>query len=122
MLKGIIKFMVDLGTSTTVSYVTKSLQDRFVPKKTGLVGTCQDASLFAARTAITFKAIDVMDTYVDRSYDTTADACKKVLQAISDIGEANKSKAKNIDISTKTEEDSDNGEANTKDSTETSNN
>lgn len=122
MLKGIIKFMVDLGTSTTVSYVTKSLQDTFVPKKTGLVGTCQDASLFAARTAITFKAIDVMDNYVDRSYDATADACKKVLQAISDIGETNKSKAKNIDISTKTEEDSDNGEANTKDSTETSNN
>lgn len=122
MLKGIIKFMVDLGTSTTVSYVTKSLQDRFVPKKTGLVGTCQDASLFAARTAITFKAIDVMDTYVDRCYDTTADACKKVLQAISDIGEANKTKAKSIDISTKTEEDSDNGEASTESNTETSNN
>lgn len=122
MLKGIIKFMVDLGTSTTISYVTKSLQDRFVPKKTGLVGTCQDASLFAARTAITFKVIDVMDNYVDQSYDATAEACKKVLQAISDIGENNKSKAKSIDISTKTEEDSDNGEANTKDSTETSNN
>ena len=122
MLKGIIKFMVDLGTSATVSYVTKSLQDRFVPKKTGLIGTCQDASLFAARTAITFKAIDVMDNYVDRSYDATADACKKVLQAISDIGESNKTKAKNIDISTKTEEDADNGEANTEDNTETSNN
>jgi hypothetical protein len=122
MLKGIIKFMVDLGTSTTVSYVTKSLQDTFVPKKTGLAGTCRDASLFAARTAITFKAIDVMDNYVDRSYDATADACKKMLNAISEIGESTKTKAKNIDISTKTEEDSDNGEANTKDSTETSNN
>lgn len=122
MLKGIIKFMVDLGTSTTVSYVTKSLQDRFVPKKTGLVGTCQDASLFAARTAITFKAIDVMDNYVDRSYDTTADACKKVLQAISEIGETTKTKAKNIDISTKTEEDADNGKTNTEDHTETSSN
>jgi hypothetical protein len=122
MLKGIIKFMVDLGTSTTVSYVTKSLQDRFVPKKTGLAGTCRDASLFAARTAITFKAIDVMDNYVDRSYDATADACKKMLNAISEIGESTKTKAKSIDISTKTEEDSDNGEANTKDSTETSNN
>lgn len=122
MLKAIIKFMVDLGTSTTVSYVTKSLQDTFVPKKTGLIGTCQDASLFAARTAITFKAIDAMDNYVDRSYDATADACKKVLQAISEIGESTKTKTKNIDISTKTEEDSDNGEANTEDSTETSNN
>ena len=122
MLKGIIKFMVDLGTSTTVSYVTKSLQDRFVPKKMGLAGTCRDASLFAARTAITFKAIDVMDNYVDRSYDATADACKKVLQAISDIGESNKTKAKSIDISTKTEEDSDNGEASTESNTETSNN
>lgn len=120
MLKGIIKFMVDLGTSTTVSYVTKSLQDRFVPKKTGLIGTCQDASLFAARTAITFKAIDVMDNYVDRSYDATADACKKMLNAISEIGES--TKAKNIDISTKTEEDADNGEANTESNTETSNN
>lgn len=122
MLKGIIKFMVDLGTSTTVSYVTKSLQDTFVPKKTGLAGTCRDASLFAARTAITFKAIDVMDNYVDRSYDATADACKKMLNAISEIGESTKTKAKNIDISTKTEEESDNGEANTKDSTETSSN
>jgi hypothetical protein len=122
MLKGIIKFMVDLGTSTTVSYVTKSLQDTFVPKKTGLAGTCRDASLFAARTAITFKAIDVMDNYVDRSYDATADACKKMLKAISEIGESTKTKAKSIDISTKTEEDSDNGEANTEDSTETSNN
>lgn len=122
MLKGIIKFMVDLGTSTTVSYVTKSLQDRFVPKKTGLAGTCRDASLFAARTAITFKAIDVMDNYVDHSYDATADACKKVLQAISEIGETTKTKAKNIDISTKTEEDADNGEANAEDHTETSSN
>jgi hypothetical protein len=122
MLKGIIKFVVDLGTSTTVSYVTKSLQDTFVPKKTGLAGTCRDASLFAARTAITFKAIDVMDNYVDRSYDATADACKKMLNAISEIGESTKTKAKSVDISTKTEEDSDNGEANTEDSTETSNN
>lgn len=122
MLKSIIKFMVDLGTSTTVSYVTKSLQDRYVPKKTGLVGTCQDASLFAARTAITFKAIDVMDNYVDRSYDATADACKKALQAISEIGEATKTKSKNIDISTKTEEVAGNGEANAKDNAEVSSN
>jgi hypothetical protein len=112
--------MVDLGTSTTVSYVTKSLQDTFVPKKTGLAGTCRDASLFAARTAITFKAIDVMDNYVDRSYDATADACKKMLNAISEIGES--AKTKDIDISTKNKEDADNGEANTEDNTETSSN
>lgn len=118
MLKSIIKFMVDLGTSTTVSYVTKSLQDRYVPKKTGLVGTCQDASLFAARTAITFKAIDTMDTYVEQCYDATADACKKMLNAISEIGES--AKTKNIDISTKTEEDSDNGETNAENDTKTS--
>lgn len=122
MLKAIIKFMVDLGTSATVSYVTKSLQDTFVPKKTGLIGTCQDASLFAARTAITFKAIDAMDNYIDRSYDATADACKKVLQAISEIGESTKTKTKNIDILIKTEEDADNGEANAEDNTETSGN
>ena len=122
MLKAIIKFMVDLGTSATVSYVTKSLQDTFVPKKTGLIGTCQDASLFAARTAITFKAIDAMDNYIDRSYGATADACKKVLQAISEIGESTKTKTKNIDILIKTEEDADNGEANAEDNTETSGN
>lgn len=120
MLKELIKIAVGLGTSTTVSYVTKSLQDTFVPKKTGLIGACQDASLFAARTAVTFKAVDTMDTYVDRSYDATADACKKMLNAISEIGES--TKTKNIDISTKNKEDADNGEANTEVNTETSGN
>jgi hypothetical protein len=120
MIKQIIKLFVGLGTAMTVSSVTKSLQNTFIQKKTGLAGTCQDISLFAARTAITFKAVDTMDAYVEQCYDATTDACKKALKAISEIGEA--TNAKNIDISTKTEEDSDNGEANTKDSTETSNN
>ena len=120
MLKKIIKFAVDLGTSATVSFVTKSLQDTFVPKKTGLIGTCQNASLFAARTAITFKAVDTMDTYVEQCYDATADACKQMLNAISEIGES--TKTKNIDISTKTEEDADDGEANAEDNTEASSN
>lgn len=122
MVKQIIKLFVGLGTSMTVSSVTKSLQNTFIQKKTGLAGTCQDISLFAARTAITFKAVDTMDTYVEQCYDATADACKKALKAISEVGEATKTKAKDIDISTKNKEDADNGEANTEDNTETSGN
>ena len=115
MLKQIVKLFVDVGTSITVSSITRSLQRTYVPNRTGAIGLLQDASLAAARYAITYKAADTVDKYVEGCYDSTAAACKKALKAISEISEA--TKAKNIDISTK-EETSD-GETNTEDNAET---
>jgi hypothetical protein len=114
MLKQIVKLFVSVGTTVTVSSITRSLQRTYVPNRTGAIGLLQDASLTAARYAITCKAADTMDKYVEERYDATALACKKALKAISDISKT--TKTKNIDISTK--EETTDGETNTEDHTE----
>ena len=114
MLKQIVKLFVGVGTTVTVSSITRSLQRTYVPNRTGAIGLLQDASLTAARYAITYKAADTIDKYVEECYDSTTAACKKALKAISEISEA--TKTKNIDISTK--EETTDGETNAENNAE----
>jgi hypothetical protein len=118
MFKSVIKIIVGIGTTMTVSGITKGLQDKYVPKKSGFVGLCQDASLAAARYAITYKTVNDVDKFIDKDYTSTIedgkDVYKKAAEAINEIKK--RRRAYTIDISTK-EETSD-GETNTEDHAE----
>lgn len=85
-LKSLVKGIVESGTALVMGNLTKCVTDTIVTKKSGASGAFQDICVGAARFAVTYRATESMGNYVEAKYDKTADACKKMLKALDEIG------------------------------------
>jgi hypothetical protein len=105
---------VEFGTGIIVHDCLSALSNRYVKHRTGIGGVIKETCITAASTAIAFKTSGIMGEYVSKQTDNFQESFDDMVATLDNIIARTRED--------KTEEDSDNGEANTKDSTETSNN
>lgn len=104
LLRLITKIFVGAGTATTVSSTTYGLQKAFVKRSDNkAVRALEAVSLTAARWAITFKATDTMNDYVDEFFDKEEKEYQDFMNDLHDI----RRKAIERATSKKTEKESD---------------
>lgn len=114
---------VEIGTGVIVHDCLNAMSNKYVKRRDGAIGVLKELCVLGASTAITFKASSVMGEYVTKQTDEAQESFDDMIATLDDIAaRVRRENKKDIDISTKTEEEANDGEANTEDNTETSGN
>ena len=74
LIKNLVRDAVSLGVGMISYNTTKGLANKYVPRRAGALGTITGVCTTAAAIAVSYKASETMEEYVEEKFDKTKQA------------------------------------------------